>query len=195
MTTTTSVPAINLLRSPNFGALWLAQVASRFGDPITLIALAYASYIRTHSALVTALAVVMATIPNALFGIFGGVIADAAGHRRAMIACDLARVVLVGSVPITLALGLPLVFPTSWCSRRPRAGRSSTLLVSRFFRASSVPKTFPARTPSRTPATARSRCLGRLAAGLLVGLSERRAFYVDALTFLVSAALLANSSG
>ena len=111
MSTTTGIPATQLLRSHNFGALWLAQVASRFGDPITLIALAYVSYVRTHSALITALAVVMATIPNALFGVFGGVIADAAGHRRAMITCDLARVVLVASVPISLALGLPLVVP------------------------------------------------------------------------------------
>jgi len=44
MTTRTSVPALDLIRSPTFGAFWLAQVASRFGDPITLIALAYVSY-------------------------------------------------------------------------------------------------------------------------------------------------------
>src|SRR6266568_9162941 len=111
MTTRTSVPAIELIRSPNFGALWVAQVASKFGDPITLIALAYVSYVRTHSALITALAVVIATIPNALFGVFGGVIADAAGHRRAMIICDLTRVVLVGLVPVTLGLDLPLIVP------------------------------------------------------------------------------------
>ena len=65
------------LRSPNFAALWLAQVASRFGDPITLVALAYVSYVQTRSALITALAVVIATVPNALFGVFGGAIADA----------------------------------------------------------------------------------------------------------------------
>src|SRR6266705_2674140 len=111
MTTTPGVTALQRLRSPDFGALWLAQVASRFGDPITLIALAYASYLRTHSALITALAIVMATIPNALFGVFGGVIADAIGHRRAMIMCDLARVTLVGSVPVALAVGLPLFVP------------------------------------------------------------------------------------
>ena len=65
------------LRSPSFTALWLAQVASRFGDPITLVALAYVSYVQTRSALITALAVVIATVPNALFGVFGGAIADA----------------------------------------------------------------------------------------------------------------------
>ncbi len=114
----TSVPALELIRSPNFGALWLAQVASRFGDPITLIALAYVSYAETQSALVTAIAIVMVTVPNALFGFVGGAIADAIGHRRAMVWCDLSRVVLVGLMPIALGLGLPLrtraIAPSRW---------------------------------------------------------------------------------
>src|SRR2546426_12122904 len=97
------------LRSPSFAALWFAQVASRFGDPITLFALAYGSYVQTRSALITALAVVIATVPNALFGVFGGAIADAIGHRRAMIACDFGRVLFVGAVPIVLGLGFPLL--------------------------------------------------------------------------------------
>ena len=190
MTTTTSVAAINLLRSPNFGALWLAQVASRFGDPITLIALAYASYVRTHSALITALAVVMATIPNALFGIFGGVIADAAGHRRAMIACDLARVVLVGFVPITLTLGLPLLVPYVLVFAAASCGA-----VFNPARLALLPRIVsPQELPSANALTYSSdravEVLGALAAGLLVATIGERAFYVDALTFLVSAALL-----
>src|SRR5437867_12431965 len=112
------------LRSPNFGALWLAQVASRLGDPITLVALAYVSYAQTRSALVTALAVVMATVPNALFGLFGGAIADAIGHRRAMIWCDLARFVLVGLVPISLAVQLPLAVASVLALAAPSCGPS-----------------------------------------------------------------------
>ena len=190
MTTTTSVPAIKLLRSPNFSALWLAQVASRFGDPITLIALAYASYVRTHSALVTALAVVMATIPNALFGIFGGVIADAVGHRRAMIACDLARVVLVGSVPVTLALGLPLVVPYVLVFAAASCGAvfnpARLAILPRIVSSQELPSA-NALTYSSDRAV---EVLGALAAGLLVATIGERAFYVDALTFLISAALL-----
>jgi len=47
-------------RSSDFGLFWLAQAISRFGDPITLIALATVTYERTRSALFTALAVVIA---------------------------------------------------------------------------------------------------------------------------------------
>jgi len=190
MTTTTAVPAIQLLRSPGFASLWLAQVSSRFGDPTTLIALAYVSYVRTHSALITALAVVMATIPNALFGVFGGVIADAVGHRRAMIACDLARVVLVGSVPILLALDFPLIVPYAFVFAAGACGA-----IFNPARLAIVPRIVSARElPSANALTYSSdravEILGAFAAGILVASVGERAFYLDALTFLISAALL-----
>ena len=190
MTTTAGVPAFQLLRSPDFGALWLAQVASRFGDPITLIALAYVSYVRTHSALITALAVVMATIPNALFGVFGGVIADAVGHRRAMIACDLARVALVGLVPITIALGLPLVVPYILVFAASACGA-----IFNPARLALVPRIVAPHELSSANALTYSsdraiEVLGALAAGVLVASIGERAFYVDALTFFFSAAIL-----
>jgi MFS family permease len=190
MTSTAGVPAIQLLRSPNFGALWLAQVASRFGDPITLVALAYVAYLRTHSALITALAVVMATIPNALFGVFGGVLADAVGHKRAMIMCDLARVALIASVPVALGLNLPLVVPYALVFAAAACGA-----VFNPARLALVPRIVGARElPSANALTYSSdravEVLGALAAGVLVATVAERAFYVDALTFLVSAALL-----
>jgi len=188
MSTRTS--AVALIRSPNFGALWLAQIASRFGDPITLIALTYVSYVRTHSVLITALAVVMATIPNALFGVFGGVLADAAGHRRAMIICDLARFALVGSVPITLVLGFPLLIPYALVFAAAACGAifnpARLALVPRVVSAQELPSA-NALTYSSDRAV---EVLGALAAGLLVASLGERAFYIDALTFLVSAALL-----
>ena len=181
---------MELIRSPNFGALWVAQVASKFGDPITLIALAYVSYVRTHSALITALAVVMATIPNALFGVFGGVLADAAGHRRAMIICDLARFALVGSVPITLVLGLPLIVPYALVFAAAACGAifnpARLALLPRVVSAQELPSA-NALTYSSDRAV---EVLGALAAGLLVAAMGERAFYIDALTFLISAALL-----
>ena len=190
MRSAVSIPALQLLRAPNFGALWTAQLISRFGDPITLIALAYASYARTESALITALAVVMVTLPNALFGVFGGVVADAVGLRRAMIACDLARVVLVGMVPVALGLGLPLavpyvlVFAAAACGAIFNPARLA--IVPRIVSAPAL-----ADANALTYSTDRAvEVLGALAAGLLVASIGERAFYVDALTFLLSAALL-----
>jgi MFS family permease len=190
MTTQTSALPWNALRSPNFVALWLAQVASRFGDPITLIALAYVSYVQTRSAFGTALAVVITTVPNALFGLFGGAISDAVGHRRAMIACDLARVVFVGLVPVALALGLPLlvpyvlVFAAAVCTAVFNTARLA--LVARV-----VGPRHLASANSLVYSSDRTvEVLGAVAAGLLVASIGDRAFYIDALTFLISAALL-----
>ncbi|HEX9266551.1 MAG TPA: MFS transporter [Candidatus Limnocylindria bacterium] len=190
MTTTPGVTALQLLRSPNFSALWLAQVASRFGDPITLIALAYVSYVRTHSALITALAVVIATIPNALFGVFGGVIADAVGNRRVMITCDLTRVVLVGLVPVTLGLDLPLIVPYLFVFAAAACGA-----IFNPARLALVPRVVDVRHLATANALTYSsdravEVLGALAAGVLVAFLGERAFYVDSLTFLISAALL-----
>jgi MFS family permease len=178
------------LRSPSFAALWLAQVASRFGDPITLVALAYVSYVQTRSALITALAVVIATVPNALFGVFGGAIADAVGHRRAMIACDLGRVLFVGAVPIALGLGFPLlvayilVFAAAVCGAIFNPARLAL-----------VPRIVNTRDLSAANSVIYSsdrtvEILGAVAAGLLVASIGDRAFYIDALSFLVSAVFL-----
>ena len=52
----------------SLGLFWAAQAVSRFGDPITLIALTIVTYRQTQSALYTALAVVIATLPTAAFG-------------------------------------------------------------------------------------------------------------------------------
>jgi MFS family permease len=190
MSAVTGTFPLGLLRSQSFGALWRAQVASRFGDPITLIALAYVSYLRTGSALVTALAVVMATVPYAVFGFFGGVIADAIGNKRAMIGCDLARVVFVALVPVSLGIGLPLaiayalVFAAASCGAIFNPARLA--LVPRLVTAEELPAA-----NSLTYSSDRAvEVLGALAAGLLVATIGERAFYVDALTFLVSAGLL-----
>jgi MFS family permease len=190
MSAVTGTFSVGLLRSQNFGALWLAQVASRLGDPITLIALAYVSYARTGSALITALAVVIATVPNAIFGFFGGVIADAMGNRRAMVTCDLARVILVGLVPIVLGLGLPLavayvlVFAAASCGAIFNPARLA--LVPRLVH----PGELPAANSLTYSSDRAVEVIGALAAGILVANLGERAFYIDALTFLVSAAFL-----
>jgi MFS transporter, NRE family, putaive nickel resistance protein len=190
MTTRPETVVFGALRYPSFAALWLAQVASRFGDPITLIGLAYVSYVQTRSALITALAVVIATVPNALFGVFGGAIADAVGHRRSMIACDFARVLLVGAVPIVLALQLPLlvvyilVFGAAVCAAIFNPARLA--IVPRIVDLRQLPAA-----NSLIYSTDRIvEVLGAVAAGLLVASIGDRAFYVDALSFLVSGLLL-----
>ena len=94
-------------RGSDFGLFWLAQAISRFGDPVTLIALATVTYIATSSALFTALAVVIATVPTAVFGFFAGAVAAAATSMPA----DGLHVTLTGATalkPLADVIAVPI---------------------------------------------------------------------------------------
>lgn len=182
--------AFSALRSSNFALFWVAQLVSGFGDPITIVALTAVTYRLTGSAFLTALAVVVATVPYALFGFFAGAIADALGHRRAMLACDVARVPLIAAIPLALAAGAPLAVPyvlalaSALCGSIFNAARVAIVpaLVAR-----------DQLTASNSLVVGSDRSvdiLGYLAAGVLVAAVGEAAFYVDALTFAVSAVLL-----
>lgn len=182
--------AAKTLRSPNFAFFWAAQAVSRFGDPITLIALTYVTYRATQSALATALAVLIVTIPTALFSFFGGAIADAVGHRRVMLGADIVRGVLLGLVPILLGFNAPLafvfaaVFVSGICSAIFNPARVSIIPTL-------LGKEHLARGNSLVYATDRAvEILGGLAGGILVAAIGSSAFFVDAVTFALSAMLL-----
>lgn len=178
-----------------FQIFWLAQAISRFGDPITLIALATVSYQLTNSALFTALAVVIATVPAAIFGFVAGAIGDALGHRRALLVSDVARVVLVGAIPVLLGAGAPLA-----------AAYALVFLAAIFAaifnpaRMAIVPQLVsPERLGAANSAIASTdrvvEILGALVAGFLVASIGAAAFYVDAATFAISAVLVSAIPG
>ena len=178
------------IRSANFAFFWLAQVISRFGDPITLVALVFVTYRATESALWTAVAVAITVVPNALFSLFGGAIADALGPRRAMLWCDILRVPLIAAVPVLLAINMPLaviflfVFLAgiSGAVFNPARGALVPALLTRDRLAAGNSLVF-----------ASDRAVeigGALAGGVLVATIGENAFYVDALTFGLSALLL-----
>ena len=178
------------LRSPNFAFFWMGQAISRFGDPITLIALTYVTYRATQSALLTALAVLTATIPNALFGFFGGAVADAIGHRRVMLWCDILRAIVLAVVPLLIAIDAPLavvfaaVLASGLCAAIFNPARIA--LVPTLLDDSQL-----ARGNSLVYATDRAvEIAGGLAGGLLVATIGSSAFFVDAITFALSAMLL-----
>ncbi len=174
----------------SLGLFWAAQAVSRFGDPITLIALSIVTYRATQSALYTALAVVIATLPTAAFGFVGGAIADALGPRRAMVISDLGRAFLIGMVPVLLQTGAALV-----------AVYGCVLLAGVFgaifnpARIAIIPQLVPperwGEANARIGATDRTvEILGALAAGFLVAWFGAGAFYIDALSFAVSAFMM-----
>jgi MFS family permease len=188
--TSAQATALDALRTPNFALLWAAQVISSFGDKISFFALAYVSWQLTNSALVTTLAFATAILPHAIFGFFGGAVADALGHRRAMVVCDIVRAGLIGLIPILLALGAPLpaiyvlIFVAALCAAVFNPARLAI-----------VPDLVPPDQlgASNSMVNASDRTVeigGSVVAGVIVAALGAFAFYVDALTFLLSAVLL-----
>src|SRR6266699_1513753 len=94
-----------------FRALWLAQVLSVAGDQLARVALTLLVFDRTHSALLAAITFAASVVPAFIGGITLSGLADRLPRRRVMIACDLARVVLVAvmaisGMPIAVLVGL-----------------------------------------------------------------------------------------
>lgn len=89
-----------------FRALWLAQLLSVAGDQLARVALTVLVYDRTHSAFLAAVTFVTSVVPVFIGGVTLAWLADRYPRRSVMIACDLARCVLVLLMAIR---GVPLV--------------------------------------------------------------------------------------
>jgi MFS family permease len=79
------------LRQRDFALLWAGQLVSIFGDLLLLVALPYAVYERTGSALATGAMFMAQAVPRIALGSVAGVFADRWDRRRTMVISDIAR--------------------------------------------------------------------------------------------------------
>jgi MFS family permease len=101
-----------LRENPTFRRFWAGQTVSLVGDQVTLIALPLvAVLVLDASAAQMGYLVAAELVPNLLFSLHAGAWADRRAHkRRTMIATDLGRAVLIGSIPAAYAFDA-LTFP------------------------------------------------------------------------------------
>ncbi len=96
-----------LWRHRDFLRLWSGQTISVFGSLTTRLALPFTALIyldaRAYQVALIGSSDVLAGI---CFGLFAGVWADRLRRRRIMIAADLGRVAIIGSVPLAAAFGV-----------------------------------------------------------------------------------------
>jgi MFS family permease len=186
-------PYVRLALDSSFSALWTGQLVSALGDRIHQVALAYVVYDATNSALAVGAVFLVATLPNLLFSPIAGTFVDRWDHREVMIVSDLLRAGIVLLIPLAavtnLALAYPLVFLVT--------------TVSIFFRPAKV-AILPRIVQDQDLVPANSALWvgetfadigGYLIAGLFVALLGSQlplAFWVDAVTYLASAVLIAS---
>ena len=91
-----------------FGAFWLGQSVSLFGDQVTMIALPLVAVLVLHAgAAQMGYLTAAGLIPNLLFALHAGAWVDRHGRRRrVMIAADIGRAALLASIPLAYVLGL-----------------------------------------------------------------------------------------
>jgi MFS transporter, DHA3 family, macrolide efflux protein len=181
-----------VLKNRNFFLLWIGQVISQLGDRLDQMALIGLVYMRAPgSAMQIAKILSFTIIPVFVVGPIAGVYVDRWDRRRVMYACDLLRAALVLSIPFFLTYGHSLI-PIYLVI-------FVVFSIGRFFvpaKLSIIPDLVPPK--DLVLANSLVNTTGMIAAILGFGISglvvewlgAKAAFYLDSLSFLISAALI-----
>lgn len=100
------VPA--LLREPVFRRFWTGQTVSLFGDQIALLAIPLTAVLILHAnAAQMGYLTAAELLPSLLFSLLAGARVDRrGGRRRTMLVADVARAVLMATIPLAYLLGV-----------------------------------------------------------------------------------------
>jgi MFS family permease len=94
----------------DFWKYWTGQTISNLGSSITLFALPLLVYKLTGSALNLGITAAAEFLPYLLFGLILGAWTDRVDRKRMMIGTDIARALIIASIPLLYAFGLLVVW-------------------------------------------------------------------------------------
>jgi MFS family permease len=194
MTVAAQVPKITpfaVFRNPSFARMWLAQLISTIGDSFTLIASGILIFRLTGSALSVGLMLMATSIPTLLIGMVAGVFVDRVDRKKIMLVSDISRGILILLIPSLIKFNVGWMYAIIFL----------TSAISTFFSPaydSIIPEM--ASDEELTAANSMiaissfgSTAVGFAASGLLAAYSIELAFYIDAVTFFISALLILGS--
>jgi MFS family permease len=180
-----------VLRHREFRLLWGARAATSLGDRIVFIALAlYVTDVGSPSDVGLVLAA--NALPLVLFVLIGGVWADRLERHRVMVVTDLVRAVLHGLLAVLIFLGPAPI----WAIVVIEAGFGTAQAFFNPAFTGLVPQTVPEdefqqANAANTIVWNMAELVGpAIATALVLGLGAGWAFTIDALAFVLSAALL-----
>lgn len=172
----------------NFRALWLGQLVSVIGDAFHDIAIPILVFQRTGTATSVAIVVLCQWLPMLVVGPLGGILADRRDRRRIMLLTDLLRAGLVLFVPFApkVAVIYLITFLLNSCDQlfQPSLFGLVPRLVGR-------KQLLDANALSLSTRTAADVGGPGLAGLMLSWLGLRAAFFINALSFTFSAAMIA----
>ena len=177
----------------DFARMWASMTVSLLGDRFTTLALPTTAIVVLHAGPVTVgLLSMCGTLPDLLFSMVGGVIADRGSRRRILVACDLVSCAAVVSIPVAAALGrLQMVQLFVAAAVEGTSALLSFLTFYALLPAVSGRPALAAANARLESSGAVTRVVGPGLAGLAIQwLGAARAMVFDAASFVVSAALL-----
>jgi DHA3 family macrolide efflux protein-like MFS transporter len=185
-------PYVRLTLNGDFSALWIGQLISFFGDRINQIAIVFLVFGLTGSPIAVSAVFVAAFLPNLVLGPIAGAFVDRWDHREVMVVSDLVRAATVLLIPAAAAVNVLLVYPLVFAVTsvtiffRP----ARTAVIPRIVRDEELVTANSATWIGETLADV----IGYPIAGLFVGFlggALALAFWLDALTYVASAFLIA----
>jgi DHA3 family macrolide efflux protein-like MFS transporter len=185
-------PYVRLALNGSFSALWAGQFISMFGDRIHQFALAAVVLTTTGSEVLAAFAFVAAALPNLFLSPIAGTFVDRWDRKEVLVVSDILRAAVVLLIPIAAVVNVFLVYPLIFI----------VTSISIFFRPARV-AILPQLVERDELVTANSamwvgETIADVVAYPLAGLFVASlmsalplAFWLDAVTYLASAVLLA----
>jgi MFS family permease len=169
----------------DFVLMWIAQLVSTAGSALTDLAAGIFVYQQTGSALLVGVTLMATAVPSLIVGLIAGVFVDRWDRRRVMMASNLLQAVVVAAIPFVLGANVVLLFALLLVN----AG------VKQFFDPAyealipeiASDEELTAANAFLQIASFGSTAIGFAGAGLLASIDIKLAFWIDALTFLVSA--------
>lgn len=176
------------MRRPGFRRFWAAQTVSRWGDTFNSVALVIVVYELTGSGLKVAGTVAFEIVPVILFGFIAGSIVDRYDRRRIMVVADLARAAIAVGLAVfhgelVAVYAAALALSTFTALFNPAASSALPALVDE-------DDIVGANSAVWSAAVISQIALAPVAGLLVATAGARSAFILNALTYLVSAALL-----
>jgi MFS transporter, DHA3 family, macrolide efflux protein len=190
MTLATAPSPFAVLKRRNFALMWTGQLVSTVGSALTSLAASILVYrITGGSALSVGLMLMATAAPSLLVGLVAGVFVDRFDRKRIMMAADLLRAVLVCLIPFLVPHGIGWLYAIVMLSSA----------IGQFFDPA-YESVLPEAAPDEELAAANSliaissfgsTAIGFAASGLIASRYPiEYAFYLDAFSFVVSAACI-----
>ena len=181
---------LRVFRNRDFSLIWTGQLVSTIGNALTSLAASILIFRLTGSALSVGLMLMATAAPTLAIGLIAGVFVDRLDRKRIMIAADLIRAVLVLAIPLLITYNIAWLyllimltsavgqfFDPAHASVLPEVASDEELAAANSFIAIS---------------SFGSTAIGYAASGLIASrFPIEWAFYLDAVTFLISALCIA----